>query len=239
VVQTFPLRIPASCLSIPGLGSFNLHPGSLPGYRGPDPVFWQLKNGEASCGIALHKMDAEFDTGPLVHYEEIPIDPLQTYGLLQTNLAYAARKAVEVLLEQLQSVSTPALIPQDAGQAAYYKKAAAEDLIIDWAVHSSTQVDALVRACNPNQNGAISFFRGVLTRILEVAPVELTTSPRLAPGTVIAADATRGLQLLCSDGKALLLTVLHVEEGYFSGARFCEVFEVRMGEKFTLPAFLS
>ena len=40
-------------------GIFNIHFGKLPQYRGPLPVFWQLKNSEAKLGITIHKISRQ------------------------------------------------------------------------------------------------------------------------------------------------------------------------------------
>ena len=36
------------------LGALNLHPSALPRFRGPDPVFWQLRAGVDRAGVTLH-----------------------------------------------------------------------------------------------------------------------------------------------------------------------------------------
>ncbi len=74
-VTGFPWRLPAELLSIPRLGSINTHPAALPKYRGPNPIFWQMMNGETELGLTVHRMDAEFDTGPILAQATLPIDP--------------------------------------------------------------------------------------------------------------------------------------------------------------------
>src|SRR5262249_42819339 len=75
LVQMFPRRLPASVLAIPRLGCVNVHPSLLPRYRGPNPVSWQLYNGETEIGITCHRMDASFDTGPILLQWTLPIHP--------------------------------------------------------------------------------------------------------------------------------------------------------------------
>lgn len=65
-VACFPWRIPPSLLTIPTFGFVNLHPSLLPAYRGPAPLFWQLRDGLRVSGVTAHWMDAEFDTGDIV-----------------------------------------------------------------------------------------------------------------------------------------------------------------------------
>ncbi len=61
----FPHRIPATLLRLPPLGWLNVHPSLLPAHRGPAPLFWAFRNGEANIGVTVHFMDEEFDTGDI------------------------------------------------------------------------------------------------------------------------------------------------------------------------------
>jgi methionyl-tRNA formyltransferase len=66
VVACFPRRLPSSWLRAVPLGCWNIHPSLLPAYRGPTPLFWQLRAGETRTGVTVHRMDAGWDTGPLL-----------------------------------------------------------------------------------------------------------------------------------------------------------------------------
>src|SRR4051794_28647436 len=74
-VTGFPWRLPADLLSLPRLGSINTHPAALPKYRGPNPIFWHLMNGESEIGLTVHRMDTDFDTGPILAQATLSIDP--------------------------------------------------------------------------------------------------------------------------------------------------------------------
>ncbi|MEM8488857.1 MAG: formyltransferase family protein [Bacteroidota bacterium] len=237
LVQTFPHLIPAESLGKPPFGYYNLHPSPLPSYRGPDPIFWQVAQNEKQSGITLHQMSTSFDTGPVLHVESIPIEATDTYGIVQTNLSYAAINALKEFIHT--ALPSPKAQPQEEAASSSQGKPQTQDLVIDWANMGAADIAALVRACNPHQNGAITFFRDVMTRVLEVSIQDLDRVPKLPAGSVVAADAERGLQVLCADDRALSLGILHVEEGYYSGNRFCEVFAVGLGEKFCTPSFLS
>ena len=239
LVQTFPFKIPASSLNKVSLGFYNLHPGPLPRYRGPDPVFWQIQKGESTSGVTLHKMDEEYDTGPIILFEPVSIPSTSTYGLLNSLLAAAALSAVEKFLIILQQSGSPTELPQPPESADYQKKPVVTDLLIQWGNDTARDIQNLTRACNPNQNGSITFFRDVMTRLIEVDIVPLEFETQLAAGTVVAADNQRGLHVKCKDNQALSIHILHVEEGYYSGVRFANVFNVNIGEKFTEPSFMS
>lgn len=69
---TFPYRLPAEVLSAARLGAVNLHPAPLPRYRGPNPLR-ALYDGWPTLGAALHRTEAEFDTGPILSLHERPV----------------------------------------------------------------------------------------------------------------------------------------------------------------------
>lgn len=64
-VACFPWRLPEAWLETLRHGVLNVHPSLLPEWRGPAPLFWQLRAG-ARTGVTLHRMDAGLDTGPVV-----------------------------------------------------------------------------------------------------------------------------------------------------------------------------
>lgn len=72
VVACFNRRIPAALLAIPRHGFLNLHPSLLPDYRGPAPLFWQLRDG-AQTGVTVHYMDEGLDTGDIVAQSALPL----------------------------------------------------------------------------------------------------------------------------------------------------------------------
>ena len=54
----FPWRIPQAALDVPPLGSINCHPGMLPRHRGPIPLAWAFRDGDAQFGVTWHRMDS-------------------------------------------------------------------------------------------------------------------------------------------------------------------------------------
>ena len=72
-VACFSKRIPASLLALPKYGFLNVHPSLLPAYRGPEPLFWAFRNGEASNGVTVHFMDEGLDTGDLAAQARIDL----------------------------------------------------------------------------------------------------------------------------------------------------------------------
>ncbi len=66
VVHGFNWKLPTSVLALPRLGAVNVHPSLLPRYRGPAPVLQAIRNGDPQSGLTVHRMDENFDTGPIL-----------------------------------------------------------------------------------------------------------------------------------------------------------------------------
>ena len=53
-------------LDIPTIGGLNAHPSALPRWRGPAPIFWQLKEGMDFLPLTVHWLDAFEDHGAIL-----------------------------------------------------------------------------------------------------------------------------------------------------------------------------
>ena len=62
-------------------GIWNIHPSTLPRFRGPAPMFWQLRNGLSVAGVSVHKMTQTIDSGPL--WSRAPVQLPSGIGELQ------------------------------------------------------------------------------------------------------------------------------------------------------------
>jgi methionyl-tRNA formyltransferase len=76
VCMGFPWKIPPDALAVPRLGWLNGHPSLLPRHRGPVPIAWAIRNGDAEVGVTFHRMDAELDTGPILAQSAFPLREL-------------------------------------------------------------------------------------------------------------------------------------------------------------------
>ena len=80
------------------LGALNLHPSALPRFRGPNPVFWQLRAGIARAGVTVHVATGTVDAGPIVVQRSIEVRPGIGAGALTEALVRCGIRAlVEVL----------------------------------------------------------------------------------------------------------------------------------------------
>lgn len=74
-------------LAIPRLGMLNVHASLLPRWRGAAPIQWAILEDDAETGVAVMRMEAGLDTGPVYAEARTPIGPEETAGELLPRLA--------------------------------------------------------------------------------------------------------------------------------------------------------
>ena len=83
------------------LGALNLHPSALPRFRGPNPVFWQLRAGIARAGVTVHVATDAVDAGPIVVQRQVEV----RLGIGADTLTEAlVRCGIHALVEVLPSI---------------------------------------------------------------------------------------------------------------------------------------
>lgn len=210
----FSYRIPASIYEFPLLGFYNIHYSMLPAYRGPDPIFWQIKNGESSSGVSIHKVDEGFDTGNVVMQKVVPFIPGETWAIADGRHGITATDMILQFIEQLNQMPPHPI--KEINPSSNYTKVKVEDLTIDWNSQTAAQIENLVNASNPVYGGAITTFRKQPVRIFEVSPVDGKGQVGVFPGTIIHADGS-GLFVQCVDDHLLRINILSLNEGVLSG----------------------
>ncbi len=73
VCWAFPWRVPPEALQVPRLGAIKCHPSLLPRHRGPNPLAWTIRLGDENYGLTWHRMDIEFDSGPVLAQRSTPV----------------------------------------------------------------------------------------------------------------------------------------------------------------------
>jgi methionyl-tRNA formyltransferase len=217
---TFSWMIPNVVLNLIPQRCINFHFGLLPKYKGADPIFWQLKNGETRSGITIHVMTGEIDAGMVILKEEMPAIPGETYGLNAQRLGALAADNVMKVVAMLNAGSLQSMILAPESPL-YLKKPSHTDLLINWQKQTAAEIENLINAANPRYQGAITRIRQMQMNLLEVAPVDINnpTGQQFGPGTIIHADLMYGLIVACINNQYLKINVVFIQEGYFSGAK--------------------
>lgn len=132
LVSCYPRLIPHNILSKAKFGSFNLHPSLLPKFRGPNPIFWQFREGICDYGVTLHRMDSEFDKGNIVSQQKIKVHD----GIhMQEAIKLIANVGSQLILDFLKDLNEDKTneIAQDESVSSYQSYPIINDYRIDTA----------------------------------------------------------------------------------------------------------
>ncbi len=207
---------------------FNIHASPLPSYRGRNPLFWQLKNGEKRSALTIHKITENFDKGDIVLTKEFDIDAQDTFGILNGFISQLVISLTDEFLALLET--TFSLTPQ-IGEKNLAKEVVQKDIIIDWDRMSTLEIYNLTRACNPIFEGAKTVWKNAMLSIYETTIMNMDNLG-LEPGSIVYIGSPEGLIVTTIDG-TIRIDLISVPDGIFSGLRFSKRFNIDVGEKFS------
>jgi methionyl-tRNA formyltransferase len=200
VVVAYGRILPPSLLAIPALGPWNVHASLLPRLRGAAPIQWSIIRGESRTGVAIMRMEAGLDTGPVAAVAETAIADDDTTGSLSERLA---RLGAALLAETLPRIAARqvALSVQDDAASTLAPPLEKDDGRLDFG-QPARAVSARARGVDP-WPGATTLLDGETIKLFRPRVVEagvLASAPVVAqPGTVLRADGD-GLLVACGDG---------------------------------------
>lgn len=196
VVVAYGLILPQAVLDLPRLGCINVHASLLPRWRGAAPIQRAILAGDTESGVAIMRMEAGLDTGPVFATRTVAIGSRMTAGELHDALADEGAAALLAVLEDL-GAGTARATPQPATGVTYAAKIDKSEARIDWGM-SAPEIDRQVRAFNPWPI-AETRFGGEQLRVLQARPAAATGGARPAPGTVLGVDSA-GVAVACGEG---------------------------------------
>ena len=120
----------------------NIHPAPLPAFRGPWPMPVMLLRGERRGGVAMHKMEATFDTGDLLLEETFPLSSTATLADYMAQVEALLPGMVRRLLREMPALLANAR-PQ--GEGTYWPCPTEKDWTITPEMPAA-QADTILRA---------------------------------------------------------------------------------------------
>ena len=106
----------------------NIHPSSLPKYRGPSPIRTAILNGDKNMDVCLMDMVSEMDAGDVFMRHNIEIGENDTNDMVE---AKVSQTAIEMLDEYLKNPNSYKPVAQ-SGEPTFTRKFTGADEIIDW-----------------------------------------------------------------------------------------------------------
>lgn len=203
--------LPKRFLSIPKLGTVNIHPSLLPLYRGAAPVQRSLENGDASTGVSVAFTVLKMDAGPIIAQIPYPLTGAEKAPEVLTN---CFKLGTEALMEALPSIfdGTVKTTAQNGADATHAPKLCVQDSIVDFNTMNARTIHNRCRAYQDwpgllatfHMGGSIVKTKLITTHIIDGAPGSATCNK-----TVDIVKHTEGkkpvdmLRVVCGDGSVL------------------------------------
>lgn len=226
VVVAYGVILPQNVLDIPPLGCINVHASLLPRWRGAAPIQRAIMAGDTETGVAIMKMEAGLDTGPVGLIEKIAITPDMTAGELHDHLARTGADALGRALAAL-SRGTLTFTAQAEDGVTYAKKITNDDARIDWTL-SARQVHDHVRGLSPFPGAFCMMETAKGSERMKVLRTIRDTGSGL-PGTAL----DDRLLIACGDGAVRLLDVQRAGSKPMKADDLLRGFPVLPGTKFS------
>jgi methionyl-tRNA formyltransferase len=180
IVAAFGHILTQSILSLPRIGTINVHASLLPKYRGAAPINWAIINGEKETGVTTMLMDKGLDTGHILLTAKEPITAEDTAATLHDRLAVLG---ANLLVKTLDAFANDTIRPvaQDHSQATYAPMLSKHDGRIDWNKPAET-LEPLIRGMTP-WPGAYTFHGNKRLKIFKAKSI--ARNVKQPPGSVL------------------------------------------------------
>ena len=192
VVVAYGLILPPAALAIPPRGCLNIHASLLPRWRGAAPIQRAVLAGDAETGVAIMKMEAGLDTGPVLRTRRVTLGPRSTSGSLHDVLAALGAAELMASLDEI-AAGTARFEPQPAEGVTYAAKIDKAEARIDWR-EPAVAIERRVRAFDPWP---------VAEARLGDEPLKILRARVLEEGGVPGSSAGAGAEAVAGEGAAL------------------------------------
>jgi len=234
VVVAFGEILSPELLSVTERGFLNVHASLLPDYRGAAPINWAIIRGEKTTGVSVIRMTPQLDAGPILAERRTEIGELETAGELAERLSLLGAAAVADVVGRLEKGEEIAGRPQPSRGGFFARKLTKEDGRIDWALPAEAIANR-VRGLTPWPGAYCELHgarRSVRVVLLEAVPAGATERWDVA-GTILEADAAKGILVKAGQGALLIKRIKPSGGRTMNAADFINGYRVRKGDRFT------
>jgi len=227
VVVAFRM-LPEVVWKMPAKGTFNLHASLLPQYRGAAPINWAIINGETVTGVTSFFIDEHIDTGAMLLYRKVTIEPTEHAGQLHDKLQILG---ISVVLDTLEGIANETLVPQKQPAGEILKNAPKlnrDNTKIDLSA-SGNNIYNLIRGLSPYP-GAWLFWNEneelLIVKIFEAEFVNGVSQGEI--GSVVISKKT--IEISLADGTLFIQSLQFPGKRKMSAKEFCNGF-INVGQR--------
>lgn len=192
IVAAYGIILPERILNSPKHGCINIHPSSLPKFRGAAPIQHTILSGDAETSVCIIQMDKGMDTGDILIKQDLSLDhKITAHELFDITSNIGADLTLKIL-DQIAANKLSSIKQNDIG-ASHACKIHRSDEKLNF-VKDAYLVQCQVRAFAPKP-GAYFVFKGENIKVLE-ADFDSNVIHHAATGTVLDDKLT----IACSKG---------------------------------------
>lgn len=225
VICSFDKLLNKDFLNTTKLGYINCHPSLLPNYRGANPYFHIINNGEKTSGVTLHLADENFDTGEIIMQRGMALEEKETIGTLFNRCNFMIADMLSTVLGDLRAGKEIVTKPQLSGDFIKAPKMST-DININLNMQP-VEIERLIRASNPFYNTFL-MFRGTMLRIFSA---DYKNELHGIECGVITKIGENYMEVAVSGGYIYPKTVQSGSWGIFDISDFISIFKPNVGEK--------
>ena len=200
VVVAYGRILPDDILSVPPLGTINVHGSLLPRYRGAAPIQWSVLNGDEKTGVTTMYLSSAMDAGDIIFSEETEIGEYETSGELYDRLKKLGAELLIKTVREIEAGCAPRT-PQDETQATYVSMLDKSLSPLDFTKPARAVVK-WVCGLQP-WPVASAELGGVVLKIYSARLTHRHTGA--VPGSIVSTGKD-GIEIACGDGETVLLT---------------------------------
>ncbi len=224
VVVAYGLLLPQAILDACPKGCINIHPSSLPRWRGAAPIQRSIMAGDTDSSVCIMQMDAGLDTGAVLMEEAVYISNDMTAKTLEDKMATIA---APLLLQTLQGIEegTTLAMPQSEDGATYAQKITKIEAAINFE-RPAQDVLRHIHGLSPFP-GAYITHEGERIKLLQVELIETPTPVKA--GDVIGTTLT----IQCADHAIRPITIQRAGKQPMDATECLRGFTIPAGTNFS------
>jgi methionyl-tRNA formyltransferase len=209
-------------------GIYNIHFGKLPEFRGPSPVFWQLRKGVTQIGLSIHELTDKLDSGTVVWEKSLKNEDHYSYNYVNQLFSELQVKGVLEILERVIKKQPLTKKIQDEKKAVYYNRPELADIMINWDQMGAKEILDVIKACNSWNNGASTLINGFELKIID-AVILANIQAKESPGTITVTH--NSFTVACLKQQVLAVNFFNVNSTFIP-ARYAGAYGLKTGQKF-------
>jgi len=217
VVAAYGQILPKAVLNI--APCINLHASLLPKYRGASPIQSTLLANETYAGVTSMLMEEGLDTGAMLGFSYLKIEPEHNTSILFETLANLAAELTLVTLKNFTSLSP---LGQVSANSTHCKKIKKEDGLVSFE-QSAKSILTRYKALSP--------WPGLFIESgLKLLELELFSHEDEAMFGVIKEMKSEGVVITCKQGCILLKTLQPISKNAMSAVDYIRGKRLNIGD---------